>query len=546
MVFRGDSFPLVLRLLPRLAGASLPLLAGALPASAQTRYTVEWLSDLGGGQSWVTAMNNVGQAVGWSRTPDGVMHAVRWTPGVGLEDLGLQGGVASIASGINDSGTTVGTVVLTWGPPRIVSRVWLWNAAGVGQDLGTLGGDDGDHGASAINNLGEVVGTSRPLLYYEDWSGRHYYVGDYRAFLWTSSSGMHSLGTIGTNQLAWSQAFGISDSGIIVGKSTIGGAGGAGAIHPFRWTQADGLVDLGLPSGGTGGEAAAVNIAGQIVGNGGYENGQVHAMSWIGTGPAQDLGGCALIVPQGTLFCGSTGAAGINSSGTIVGAVSTSATGGGMIIENGAMYLLKTLIIPANAFNLGGAVAINNAGQIAGNEGNSNHPYILTPCHTPSIQDQPYATETCPSGSATFCLTAAGTGTIAYQWQWEQAGAPGIWTNLAEGPNADSGAVVRFVATGAAADTLSIARDAPPQGALGVISALRCVVSNACGSVTSDTATLTVCAADYDCNSFVNGEDFDLFVDDFFFGYQTADVDENTYVNGDDFDYFVDHFYVGC
>ncbi len=54
------------------------------------------------------------------------------------------------------------------------------------------------------------------------------------------------------------------------------------------------------------------------------------------------------------------------------------------------------------------------------------------------------------------------------------------------------------------------------------------------------------CAADYDCNGFVNGDDFDLFVVDFEAGLPAADYDGNGFVNGDDFDFFVVDFESGC
>ncbi len=52
--------------------------------------------------------------------------------------------------------------------------------------------------------------------------------------------------------------------------------------------------------------------------------------------------------------------------------------------------------------------------------------------------------------------------------------------------------------------------------------------------------------ADFDRNTFVNGEDFDAFVDAFYYGQIEADFDGNGFVNGDDFDYFTLAFVLGC
>ncbi len=54
------------------------------------------------------------------------------------------------------------------------------------------------------------------------------------------------------------------------------------------------------------------------------------------------------------------------------------------------------------------------------------------------------------------------------------------------------------------------------------------------------------CYADVDHNCFVNGDDFDSFVDWFVAGDKRADYDGNTFVNGDDFDTFVQDFTNGC
>jgi len=55
-----------------------------------------------------------------------------------------------------------------------------------------------------------------------------------------------------------------------------------------------------------------------------------------------------------------------------------------------------------------------------------------------------------------------------------------------------------------------------------------------------------ICLADFDLNEFVNGEDFDLFVEAFYFGDPSADVNDDTFVSGEDFDLFVEHFEAGC
>jgi len=54
------------------------------------------------------------------------------------------------------------------------------------------------------------------------------------------------------------------------------------------------------------------------------------------------------------------------------------------------------------------------------------------------------------------------------------------------------------------------------------------------------------CLSDFDGNSYVNGDDFDAFVDLFVHGDIGADIDGNSFVNGDDFDLFAGAFASGC
>src|SRR5262249_20443801 len=62
----------------------------------------------------------------------------------------------------------------------------------------------------------------------------------------------------------------------------------------------------------------------------------------------------------------------------------------------------------------------------------------------------------------------------------------------------------------------------------------------------SDVDAVFRCPADYDSNAFVNGDDFDAFSYDFFFGLPSADWNADGFVNGDDFDGFALAFFYGC
>ena len=79
-----------------------------------------------------------------------------------------------------------------------------------------------------------------------------------------------------------------------------------------------------------------------------------------------------------------------------------------------------------------------------------------------------------------------------------------------------------------------------------IVLRFRARVANACGSVTSGTALLIVCAADLDCDGFVTGDDFQLFVEWFEIGDPRADFDQDGFLTGDDFGAFVEAFEAGC
>jgi len=162
----------------------------------------------------------------------------------------------------------------------------------------------------------------------------------------------------------------------------------------------------------------------------------------------------------------------------------------------------------------------------------------------PAVLEEPLPVGTCPSGSATFSVAAGGSGPFTYQWQWQPAGMGTAWVSLTAGDNADASGTPIVNASNvntSAADLRPLAgyTNSAPR-------AFRCSVSSLCSSVTSNEASLTVCAADFDCNGTTNGDDFDAFLDAFQLGEVAADIDGNGFVNGDDFDAYIAAFVSGC
>ena len=70
------------------------------------------------------------------------------------------------------------------------------------------------------------------------------------------------------------------------------------------------------------------------------------------------------------------------------------------------------------------------------------------------------------------------------------------------------------------------------------------------GSMTFTSGTATIrrvaCAADINCDGFVNGDDFDLFATWFDTASPRGDFNRDGFVNGDDYDLFAEAFEAGC
>ncbi|MBL8761354.1 MAG: matrixin family metalloprotease, partial [Phycisphaerae bacterium] len=101
----------------------------------------------------------------------------------------------------------------------------------------------------------------------------------------------------------------------------------------------------------------------------------------------------------------------------------------------------------------------------------------------PAITGQPTGGNVCRGGSITLTVTATG----ATSYQWRKGGV-------------DIG--------GATSSSYTI-----NPAALTDAGSYDCVVSSGCADATSDAASVVVCAADFNCDGFINGDDYDAFAE---------------------------------
>ena len=211
-------------------------------------------NDAGANSSMARAINNSSQVAGYAQTPvDFSLRAFLLGPD-GLTDVGTLGGSESYGFGINSSGQVVGQAATSSGG----YHAFLYTP-GVGiADLGLLQG--GIYSvATDVNDSGSAVGYC--------WTSQN----QNRVFVCVPGNPMSDLGTLGGTG---AQAYGISNSGLIVGDVDMPGGTRGFVYESSGWM-------LQLPTlGGSQSHARGINDSGQIVGFADTTDGVPHAVIW--------------------------------------------------------------------------------------------------------------------------------------------------------------------------------------------------------------------------------------------------------------------------
>ena len=184
--------------------------------------------------AWANAINDTGLIVGYSS-----YNAVLWqADGTPIALAGTLSAYA-VARAISENGLVMYTQDEVIGGALRNRSSYIWKPDGSTQQLALLPGSEGiSSGGRAINNSGQVVGTSAG-----------------HAILWNPD------GSIAAD-LGNGAAFDINNLGQIVG--TLDG-------HAVMWEADGSIVDLPLPSADAWAEAVSINDDGQIAGTAFYD-----------------------------------------------------------------------------------------------------------------------------------------------------------------------------------------------------------------------------------------------------------------------------------
>ena len=329
-----------------------------------------WITD-NGLISGIAENGSIDPVTGWPAT-----DAAVWKNGK-IVDVGtLPGGYEAGATAVNNVGQVVGFASNTitdqysffgWGTQ---TRAFLWTAKDGMHDIGDLGGPDAL--AWYINQNGQIAGesyiNSKPNSTNTQCGNR---VPTVDVFLWQNGNMSDLPGLGGT----CSAVFGLNNTGQVVGFSYLDGF----HYHPVLWSKgtdgkyhAHNLGDFGFALG----QATWINDAGEVVGLADDKLGHNRAFLWK-NGKLKNLG----ILKGDT--CNS--AWGINSKTQIIGDTRDCVHNGlsrPWLWENGSRYDLST-VYPAGYFTTAEAEFINDAGEIAGTgtlPSGDLHAYVLIPC----------------------------------------------------------------------------------------------------------------------------------------------------------------------
>jgi probable HAF family extracellular repeat protein len=323
---------------------------GALISASDARYTIAYLTTLGGSRNRPSGISNSGLIAGFVNRPGNATRVAAFWRGTSLDTLGTLGGPNSIVQwpGVSNNGIVAGiteTAALDnlheeWSCtaflPSVTGHIcvgFVWQD-GMMKPLPTLGGNQGF--ATSVNSSGQVVGWAETPVF--DPTCNPPQKLQFRAVLWdtrmgtkrelrplpgdstSAATGINNQGQvvgisgdcdIAVGQLsarhsvlwekgvptnigdlggdAWHTPMDIDDAGDVVGFSNPRGVVGIDFNpHAFLWTKATGIQDLRTLPGDDNSQALGVNSSHQVVG---VSSGAINRAFLWENGVMQDLNG---------------------------------------------------------------------------------------------------------------------------------------------------------------------------------------------------------------------------------------------------------------
>jgi len=435
--------------------------------------------------------------VGQSYPLSGRMYAFRWTAAGGLVDLGaLPGGTFSYGHGVSSDGLVVVGQSSNGGT---IYRAYRWSA-GVMTALPLIAGSIGAGQAWATNADGSIVVG-------EDYVGGT--SSGYRGFRWTSATGTQTLNPLPGHRSA--KALCISANGaVIAGTSCVVGID---YPVPVIWNTSGAITALSMPANMTEAQPSAISADGSVIGLLARMNGDTRAGMWTAATGAVDLNAYLPTI-------------GLDMTGWVLTRTYGVSADGRTIVGDGAYQN------PIGTYHQGEFVL------------------SLGCTMPPTIRINPVSANVCPGDTATFTVSAGGTGPFTYSWR---AGGTPISTLS----NPSAGTATLMLTTVLPADVAAGPYD--------------CIVMNPCGDVASNTAELElaercsladlvgtgggplVCG-----DSTIDGSDFIAFINSFAIGDATIDpladvagagddgLEPDGTIDGSDFIAFINAFAIGC
>lgn len=353
-----------IRMAARAVFVSAVLSSGAVAQAQTYAYSALDLGSLGGSSLTATALNNLGQVVGYGTTATGATHGfLTGSNGIGLTELGTLGGTSSYAADINDAGQVVGRAERADGLVRAFST----GPGGAGMtDLGTLSGGTTSQ-ATGINHAGQIVGSSETSTNAGNVT---------RAFSVTSAgASMVNLGSFSNIRppyASYSVATGVNDSGVVVGYGAES-CNCAGAA--FKGQVGSGSIyHVGGLNGGYS-AAYAVNASGQVVGVSGFivNNANLGNQAFM-----TSADGLTVTNLGASLGATSSSAFAINTQGQVGGSFNVGAVQHGFITGlNGLTPVdINSLVAPGADYYFTRVVGVNDVGQVLA-LGSNNRSYLL-------------------------------------------------------------------------------------------------------------------------------------------------------------------------